>query len=326
MTEDSRRLAVVAATDDGFALPTASMVASLADSAEPGRALDLYILDGGMTPPTAARLRRSLGHTAARVRQRGVELQPVLIEPDVDAVVGLSTHAHVAAPTYLRLQIADLLPDVPRALYLDGDVVVCRDVGEVFDLDLGGSPAAAALNATKDTIGSNMRAWEERGLDPSAPYINAGVMLLDLDRWRAENIGVAVLDDLFVHQHLYQFWDQCGLNAVLQNRWAPLPPEWNVQTGSPVTIASPPPLSEVAALHFTGKHKPWHVAYCSRFGDAPVYRSYRYAWFRAARRSGWYTGSEWVAWRCWLAAKEAWLRSHKTRAGIAHAVKMTRPR
>jgi lipopolysaccharide biosynthesis glycosyltransferase len=146
-------------------------------------------------------------------------------------------------------------------------------------------------------------------------------MVLDLDHWRTERLGQAVLEDLQEHEHLYQFHDQCGLNAVLQNRWAALPPEWNVQTGSPVTKASPLPLSAAAALHFTGRYKPWHVAYGSGSGDAPVYTSYRRAWLEAARRSGWYTGKGWVRWRCTLAAKEAWLRLHRRKVEVARAVK-----
>lgn len=316
------RLAVVAATDDGFALPTVAMAASLAASAVPERALDLYVLDGGMAPATADRLQRALGHIAARARRRGVDLRPVVVNPDLSSVAGLPTHGHISSSTYLRLLIPDLLPQsVSRVLYLDGDVVVRRDIDELFRLDLGSAPAAAAPNITKSTIGTNMRRHVERGLDPDATYVNTGVMVLDLDRWRAERLGSEVLQDLRKHGHLYQFWDQCGLNAVLQNRWAPLPPEWNVQTGSPITKTSPPPLSAVAVLHFTGRYKPWHVAYSSEFGDAPVYKAYRRAWFEAARRSGWYTGTAWAQWRGTLAAKEAWLRLHRRKAEVVRAVK-----
>lgn len=325
MMGPSKRLAVVAATDDGFAFPTAVMVASLGTASAPGRALDLYILDGGMTSATVARFERALSHVVDRARQRGVDLQPVRIKPNVDSVSALTTHAHLSASTYLRLLIPDLLPPTTgRVLYLDGDIVVCRDVGELFGLDLGGAPAAAAPNVTKPTIGANMRSHAERGLDPSATYVNAGVMVLDLDRWRADGLGSAVLEDLRKHEHLYQFHDQCGLNAVLQNQWAPLPPEWNVQTGSPATKSSPPPLSAVAALHFTGRHKPWHVAYGSEHMGPPVYNSYRRAWLGAARQSGWYSGMEWTQWRCTLAAKEAWLRLHRKKEAAVRAVKTRR--
>jgi lipopolysaccharide biosynthesis glycosyltransferase len=300
-------LAVIVATDEEYGLPTATMAASLAASADPGRVIDLYVSNGGLTTSTAERLRRSLLVTAGRARERGVDFRPVLLSPDVSTVDGLKTHAHISSSAYLRLLIPDLLPlDVKRALYLDVDVIVRRDVGELFQLDLDGAPAAAAPNVTKSTIGANMAHHVERELDPNATYVNSGVMLLDLDQWRDDQIGKAVLDDLRMHQHLYQFHDQCGLNAVLQNRWAPLPVEWNVQVGSPVVQAAPPALSDVPLLHFTSNRKPWHTHYLTAFRERSTYSSYRKLWFDYSRISGWHDGVvNWCKYRIEISVVEA---------------------
>ena len=39
--------------------------------------------------------------------------------------------------TYFRLFAADVLTQYDRALYLDSDIVVLGDVGELFDMDIG---------------------------------------------------------------------------------------------------------------------------------------------------------------------------------------------
>lgn len=321
MTELPKRFAVVVATDEAFGPTTAAMVSSLTAAAESGRALDLYVLDGGLKPSTADRLSRALERIASREQRRKVDLHAVILSPDLSAVAGLDVHSHISSSAYLRLLIPDLLPaTVQRALYLDSDVVVRRDIGELFQLDLGGAPAAAAPNVTKPTIGTNMRAYAKRGLDPTATYINSGVIIFDLACWRTEQLGAAVMDDLQKHQHLYQFWDQCGLNAVLQNRWASLPLTWNVQAGSPVTHSSPPMLRDISVLHFTGRHKPWKPSYLSAFGRAPAYVAYRREWLRDLRRSGWYDPVGWAGWRLGLTAREARLRFQAKARGAVRRV------
>lgn len=111
--------------------------------------------------------------------------------------------------------------------------------------------------------------------------MNSGVLVLDLDRWWAEQqIGTAVLDDLRAHQHLYRFHDQCGLNAVLHNHWATLPPEWNIQCGAGEMRAAPAPLSDIAILHFTSARKPWKPDYAEPPGHSRMVELYRRLWLR----------------------------------------------
>lgn len=298
MPNPTERLTVVAATDAGFAFPTATMAASLVRSAAPGRALSLYVLAGTMPPPVSAHLHRSLGRAEARAARRGVDLQTHVLTPRLDAVQDLRVRVRFSAATYLRLLIPDLLPpDVHRALYLDGDVLVLDDLGPLFDLPLDGALAAAVPNIGAPTIRAGMPRHAERGLDPDGPYMNSGVLLMDLDRWRVERIGAAVLSDLRAHQHLYGWMDQCGLNAVLAGRWADLPPAWNVQAGSGITRAAPPPLSAVSALHFTGNRKPWAAGYAHLPDHGPEFAAYQRAWLGAACRSGWYNRAEWMRYR-----------------------------
>jgi lipopolysaccharide biosynthesis glycosyltransferase len=314
--------AVVAATDDGFAFPTAAMAASLAAAAGPGRAVELYIIDGGMSPHTGDRLRRALGHVAGGARRRGIDFNPHFLTPDLSMVEGLQAHHRISTTTYLRLLIPDLLPrGVRRALYVDGDVLVFDDVGPLFGLDLGGAPAAAVPSTGSPKLGSSKRPHLELGLDPDAYYMNAGVLLLDLDRWREERISAAVIEDLRAHQHLYKWLDQDGLNAVLANRWAQLPAEWNVQVGSRTLRAAPPRLPSVAALHFTGVLKPWLPRYTTLPDYGPVLASYRRAWFKAARQSGWYGGGGWALYRSRLAVREVRQRLGELRRSVGRAAR-----
>lgn len=66
--------------------------------------------------------------------------------------------------------------------------------------------------------------WEELGLDPDEPYFNSGGMVVDLERWRALNVGPRVLEYLQKYRNTLNVrGNQEGFNAVLAGLWTPMP-------------------------------------------------------------------------------------------------------
>lgn len=308
---------LVCATDDGYAMPTAAMVASaVARSSAP---LVVHVLDGGLSPAVAGRLDRALGRTVADAGAR-----VVWHEPNLDRLNGLSGAGHVTATAYLRLLAPDLLaatdPGARRAVWVDVDAVVTDDLARVTEVDLRGAPVGAVRNGAA-TFARMVREPSRRtghSVDPDASYFNSGVLVMDLAVWRTERIGSAVLDDLRANGHLYRSVDQCGLNAVLAGRWAPLEGRWNVQVGHSLTRRSPPAVADVGVLHFTSRRKPWLPAYSSKFDR--TLGAYRVAWFHAARASGWFSRTDWIRFRIGLTARRGWDRSSSVLGGARSAL------
>ena len=111
----------------------------------------------------------------------------------------------------MRLAIPRLLPEERRVLYLDCDTIVRQDIGELFDLDLGGCLLAAVLEPDKSRDGRR--------------YYNAGVLLMDLDALRASG-KVAEM----VSAANYRRWglpDQDVLNACCSRQTLALDPAYN---------------------------------------------------------------------------------------------------
>src|SRR5207244_1433075 len=69
--------------------------------------------------------------------------------------------------------------------------------------------------------------YRELGLPPKAKYFNAGVLVLNLDRWRRERVTERALEYVKAYAHEVSFWDQEGLNAVLSGKWGELDSVWN---------------------------------------------------------------------------------------------------
>lgn len=81
--------------------------------------------------------------------------------------------------TLARLVIDKLLPiEVEKVLYLDSDVIVRRDLSDLWNLDIKDNVLAMSIEPTVDKERKS-----KIGLE-NYPYYNAGVMLMDLKKWR----------------------------------------------------------------------------------------------------------------------------------------------
>src|SRR5690606_38046383 len=70
--------------------------------------------------------------------------------------------------------------------------------------------------------------YKELGIDPDTKYFNAGLMLINLDRWKEEDVTKLVLETVKENGNFAQYPDQYGLNVVFANRWLELDSRWNV--------------------------------------------------------------------------------------------------
>lgn len=268
---------VVLAADENFAMPLAATVRSALDNLAPDRMLRLYILDGGMSGATRERLLRSWPEGRYHVEW---------IRVDASALEGLPVSGHVSVACYYRILMPRLLPDdIERVIYLDSDLIVCADLGRLWDQDLSDRLCLAAQDcsapyldssqalASYELCGSHLGSaqpvpnFRELGLKAEAAYFNSGVLLIDLAAWRSADVSIRSLECLEQHREHVVFWDQYALNVVLAGRWGRLDARWN--QGShvflyPTCEQSPFDRQEFEALrnepyivHFTTRHKPW---------------------------------------------------------------------
>jgi lipopolysaccharide biosynthesis glycosyltransferase len=90
------------------------------------------------------------------------------------------------APSYYRLLIPSLLPNYKKCIYLDTDIIVSRDLMELFNTDLEGFYIAgvkdmpAAMNEAEYLLSINLHNVDH--------YINSGVLVMNLDLMRKDNV------------------------------------------------------------------------------------------------------------------------------------------
>ena len=171
--------------------------------------------------------------------------------------------SRLSLATYHRLALPALLPGISRILYLDADMLALDEFSTLWKTDLRGR----STGVVQDYFLSRQERWKLLGL--SCPeYFNAGMMLMDLDQWRAEKISERVAQAVAQHPE-WEYNDQDGLNTVLNGQCLYLDPRWNATT----TRLQGKAVEHPALIHFTGQEKPWHVSSVHPFREA--YREHK---------------------------------------------------
>jgi lipopolysaccharide biosynthesis glycosyltransferase len=168
---------------------------------------------------------------------------------------------HVSIATYARVFLTDLLPLAwLKVLYLDCDLIVRRSFAEIWDIDLSGVAIAGVREP-----GNSRHA--ELAIPESTPYLNAGVLLVNLTYWRQYDVKGQLLAFIWRHPEKLRLCDQDVINACLNQKLLQLPDCWNVthifylgpyrslmgmKASELVKLQHDP-----AVVHFTGPTKPW---------------------------------------------------------------------
>ena len=196
-------------------------VTSALSNMDAAREVDLKVLDGGISETSRKVLSRLVARFGRTIR---LELVPI----DESIFGGATVGPGRSHMTYCRILLAQLL-DVPRLIYLDCDVLVFRDLSELFDTELfPGKLIAAVPDSETLTLSDDSRALADiMKLNPEGAYFNCGVVLMNLDALRKENFTEKSLNLFKSWRGHYRFWDQSAFNFLLHGRIEELPEHWN---------------------------------------------------------------------------------------------------
>ena len=174
---------ILYACDENYLRHAAASMVSLCESHRDKPNVRLHLLSNGAKPESIAKLKNML---AGYGRELHVwELEDIRRWFDFEVFVGGFTLSTMA-----RLLVGRVLPpEVHRVLYLDCDTIVSDDLTGLETFDMQGCPIALVQEPT-----INHNRLPVLGLKPESRYFNAGVLLIDMDRWRAENTEKTVLD------------------------------------------------------------------------------------------------------------------------------------
>lgn len=177
---------------------------------------------------------------------------------DSKLIENFSISKHISLATYYRLLIPELFPHLSKALYLDCDMIIHGNLEELYKIDIS-DYIVAAVSAP------NFNQFELFEIT-SKKYFNAGVLLINLEKWRSEIIVSEMIQYTNNKSSILINWDQDVLNHFFQNRWLEIPHIWNHQSiffrNQFIGKYDLKPI----IIHFSSSMKPW------QYGDTHPYR------------------------------------------------------
>lgn len=182
-------------------------------------------------------------------RRHGMVIQVLPYQTPEEAK---QTRGRWSGATLARLYMDLSVPaDIERLLYLDADVLAVAPLDALFDMDLQGKRLAAVDDYLMAFPEKSARRNLKIGVAENGHYFNAGMLLFDWSRVRADALFEKTRAVFAARSHLFENNDQDVLNVIFDGDWLRLDPRWNTQTGIVPFVGRP------AIVHFTGKKKPW---------------------------------------------------------------------
>lgn len=275
-------VSVVFALDSGFVAPTLTAVYSvLKNATSPVR---VHIMGFEFHDEDWAKFQKIIDHFGENA---------ALIRHPIDpASLNLPKHlkTHITSASFLRLYVPDFIEG--RVIYIDGDVLVRRDLGEFFNTPLDDKLVGVIPNTTylklqylfekqargealtkdeTEAIAKNPEklrvAREVVEIERVGDFFNCGVLLIDCDAFRTrENFLRAWQDkDLIVEKGMS--CDQIWSNRHLKDDLKLLPLKYNANWPVSKPFKSYVPEGDWSMwqearenpviFHFTGGKKPW---------------------------------------------------------------------
>ncbi len=217
---------ILIATNTKFMGPTSVMVYSLCRSHR-NIEVDIFLAYHDLREQDIERLQKIVSSFEQK------KLHPLDVGGEFSARV--SAKGRFSYETYYRILAIELLPqNMERILYLDADMLIKKDLTEVYATSMSDTCPFVVC----DDIEGHARGSYESTLDRVAipheyKYFNAGFMLINLNYLRKRDSVGYILDAFYREHNRYPFPDQDVLNHMYYDKvqfvpWSlyNLPAEW----------------------------------------------------------------------------------------------------
>lgn len=240
----SNAIHIVCASDDRYALMVCALLSSIQDNYRHREEIIFHIIDNGIRRPNKKRILASVFADNLSIRWMKIDESHFnALHPNADQ---FKMTAH-----YARFLIPYLMDKtIERVIYLDCDTIVLGDIGMLWEVDLENNVLAAARDQTAN-IGDSwlISNGKELGLNPLEKYFNSGVLVMDLKRWRQENLTTKLIQCTLDNQDNIQCFDQYAFNVVFHKKWTELPSAWNHMQTKPF-------IDGIHLIHYVAWEKP----------------------------------------------------------------------
>ena len=244
-------------TDNNYVRPLSCSIVSILKNLKEDISLHIFIVEHDISDESKKKL-------LSLKKVRNCEISFIKINPSAFYNFPDFQGSYITKASYFRFLIADLLKDVDKILYLDCDVIVLSGIEELFMQDI----TDFYIGAVEDIVFYFDLLCS---IKPFGTYVNNGVLLINLKKWRQDNIAQKLFDVVEKYGDKLIYHDQTATNLVCEGKIKFLDLRYNVQVFTLLqigTLLNHPKRKQIiqsikkpTIIHYTGPKKPWN-SYC----------------------------------------------------------------
>ena len=211
---------VIWSTSDEYSEIAATSIVSLLENCGDIDEINIYVIDMGISKQHKCWIEEIV-----RTYNRNIFWLQKL---DIEKLAG--THINVGRwhiSTFSRLFILHVLPEnMKKIIYIECDMIIRHSLKSLWEMDMKGT----WVMGVDDCRGYKYR--ENIGIPKDSIYTNNGLMVIDLDAWRKNNVEELFIDFIRKFKGDITYMDQGVLNGVFQpiHKVKLLPISYNAQT------------------------------------------------------------------------------------------------
>ena len=256
------RIPVVFSVDNHYALYLSVTIRSILEHSSPKNDYELIVMEEDLSESN----KQLIASVIEGKNNFSIHFQHITLFENHERNL-FQTASYISSITYCRLFIADLLKDYNKIIYLDSDLIIKKDLSNLFEIDVENSYLAAGHEWI--CLSRSFRRYLKASLRlrvPCEEYFAAGHLVMNLKKIRNDQLLQKFMQVLQEKKHL-RAADQDVLNLVCQGMVVFLPPEWNIcwhwkECLSPCLLekyhAYGSPGTRPALIHYASDRKPWN--------------------------------------------------------------------
>ena len=248
MNEKQNEVVIFFTIDDNYAPYLAVALNSAIKNSSPSRGYRAIVLHEGVSEENIKRIK------ALEEDNFRIEFTPMSrgLEAICDRMGNRLRCDYFTLTIYFRLFIAEMYPELKRAVYIDSDVVLLSDIADLYDTEIGENLIGACRDSSVAGVPELCYYMEEGiGVKPEK-YINSGVLLMNLEQMRRGRFEEHFLTLLTTYAFDTIAPDQDYLNAICADRIYYLDEAWDTMPRD-----DEPARDDARLVHYNLFSKPW---------------------------------------------------------------------
>ena len=222
-TAEVNKIPIAMATDNNYVYPTIVAMTSMLENKKESTYLDFHIMiSGQVSSENRNRLNK------LKRLYKGCSVKLIDMKNNFNNTYICSDY--ITNATYYRLLLPSILSKYDKILYLDGDIIVRKDLWDMYNIDLENNYIGAVKDYGQITwkLGNAPDYAKRLGTRDMNQLINAGILIMNLKKMREDNMEKEFKDFVptLESRRLY-LNDQDVFNATCYDKIKFISPEYN---------------------------------------------------------------------------------------------------